>query len=376
MEKVNYKYPFYRKRFILPLILAVCSFILCQYAADHPHWTESFYSLFLYPKIKSIIGFIPSLLPFSFFEILIVTIICFLVFVIISFFNKKKDATKNRKFMLSQFIVNLISIICMIYFLFTLTCGLNYYRYPFSYSANYQVQKTNDNSLNDLENLLLDLASKLNDNYQKFNYEDKQDYFSFYGDESITAIKNLSTEYPMFNQITYSHPKPLISSKLFSKAGIGGIFFPFTFESNVNTDIPNYLIPATMIHELAHQAGFMREDEAHFIAYLACINSDNKSLRYSGNFLAFHQGIALLEKEDINKYNNALSLLSEDVKHDFDSYEAYLENNKGLLQKISNQANDLYLKSNKQKNGINDYSQMVQLVLVHYQKENKTLKTK
>ena len=68
--------------------------------------------------------------------------------------------------------------------------------------------------------------------------------------------------------------------------------------------------------------------------------------------------------------------MSEDVKHDFDSYEAYLENNKGLLQKISNQANDLYLKSNKQKNGINDYSQMVQLVLVHYQKENKTLKTK
>ena len=173
MEKVNYKYPFYRKRFILPLILAVFSFILSQYAAGHTRWTESFYSLFLYPKIKSIIGFIPSLLPFSFFEILIVTIICFLVFVIISFFNKKKDATKNRKFMLSQFIVNLISIICMIYFLFTLTCGLNYYRYPFSYSANYQVQKTNDNSLNDLENLLLDLADKLNDNYQEFNYENK-----------------------------------------------------------------------------------------------------------------------------------------------------------------------------------------------------------
>jgi len=43
--------------------------------------------------------------------------------------------------------------------------------------------------------------------------------------------------------------------------------FPFTFEANVNVDIPPYQIPSTMLHELSHLRGFMREDEANFISY-------------------------------------------------------------------------------------------------------------
>ena len=55
-----------------------------------------------------------------------------------------------------------------------------------------------------------------------------------------------------------------------SYANIGGMFFPFTMESNINVDNPFFVVPWTMAHELAHQCGFMREDEANFIAYLAC----------------------------------------------------------------------------------------------------------
>lgn len=46
------------------------------------------------------------------------------------------------------------------------------------------------------------------------------------------------------------------------------------------------LIPVTMCHELSHLSGYMREDEANFIAFLACLQSDDPEFRYSGVYLA------------------------------------------------------------------------------------------
>jgi len=48
-------------------------------------------------------------------------------------------------------------------------------------------------------------------------------------------------------------------SKLLSRAGIQGNFCPFTLESNINVDMPVFIMPAAMKHELAHQCGFMHE---------------------------------------------------------------------------------------------------------------------
>ena len=57
---------------------------------------------------------------------------------------------------------------------------------------------------------------------------------------------------------------------LMSYLGIGGIFIPFTCEANVNATLPDWEIPFTSAHELAHQRGFAREDEANYVGYLAC----------------------------------------------------------------------------------------------------------
>lgn len=48
---------------------------------------------------------------------------------------------------------------------------------------------------------------------------------------------------------------------------ISGIYCPFTFEANVNVHMNDVLIPVTMCHELSHLSGYMREDEANFIAF-------------------------------------------------------------------------------------------------------------
>ncbi|MFQ8979614.1 MAG: DUF3810 family protein [Waltera sp.] len=40
--------------------------------------------------------------------------------------------------------------------------------------------------------------------------------------------------------------------------------------------------PATMCHELAHIRGYIYEDEANFIAFLACVESDDSTFQYAG----------------------------------------------------------------------------------------------
>lgn len=128
------------------------------------------------------------------------------------------------------------------------------------------------------------------------------------------------------------------------------------------------MIPATMTHELAHQAGFMSEDEANFIAYLACVKSNDTQIRYSGYFFAFTQSIVRLKKIDSKKANDLESRLSDSVKTDLNLYRNYLKSQAGLIQTISLKMNNRYLKANNQSNGVKDYNQVVSLLLLDFHK--------
>ena len=104
------------------------------------------------------------------------------------------------------------------------------------------------------------------------------------------AMNKLAEEYKILKG-NYSSPKPVRQSKVMSYLGITGMFFPYTFEANVNVHIPPYQIPAVMLHELVHLRGFMREDEANFISYLAGTKSGYDDFYYSTTMLAllFHE---------------------------------------------------------------------------------------
>ena len=76
-----------------------------------------------------------------------------------------------------------------------------------------------------------------------------------------------------------ARPKPVLASLGMSYAGITGIYIPFTGESNVNISIPTFDIPVTAAHEMAHQKGFSREDEANYIALCVCMRDEDLYVR-------------------------------------------------------------------------------------------------
>ena len=68
--------------------------------------------------------------------------------------------------------------------------------------------------------------------------------------------------------------------------GIRATTIPFTNEANVNSKIPQVLIPVTIYHELAHKNGFASESDANFIGFFNAYNNYNTEIQYSACLLS------------------------------------------------------------------------------------------
>jgi hypothetical protein len=156
-----------------------------------------------------------------------------------------------------------------------------------------------------------------------------------------------------------------------STTEITGVFFPFTMEANVNVDIPDYTIAATMMHELAHLRGFMREDEANYLSYLAGMKSDNIELQYSSTMLALVYAGNALYSQNPDLYFIIRDQYSEGVLKDIRANSEYwTQYEDTVVSTISNKVNDTYLKANNQEDGVKSYGRMLDLLLAKYREEH------
>ena len=134
-----------------------------------------------------------------------------------------------------------------------------------------------------------------------------------------------------------------------------------TVEANYNGDMTPYNIPHTACHELSHLRGFMREDEANFIGYLACIGSGDADFIYSGYLLGFIYAGNALAARDYRAYADLYYELPEAVQEDLLQNYIFWEAWDGAVAEAANRMNDTYLKINDQKDGVESYG----LSLIH-----------
>ena len=172
----------------------------------------------------------------------------------------------------------------------------------------------------------------------------------------------LGEEYPELGGY-YPVPKPLAVSRILSVQQLCGVYAPFTVEANFNQEMTTYNIPHTMCHELSHLRGFMQEEEANFIGYLACLKSDRRSFQYSGYLTGWVYATNALAKQDMDKYVELYRQLNEDTVRNLKENTEFWNQYDG---KVSNQMNDTYLKFNDQQDGVQSYGRMVDLMLAYY----------
>jgi hypothetical protein len=158
-------------------------------------------------------------------------------------------------------------------------------------------------------------------------------------------------------------PKLVLFSPLMSYLGIGGIFIPFTCEANVNATLPDWEIPFTAAHELAHQRGFAREEEANYVGYLACRAHPDRDFQYSGTFRAALYALAALAQVDRPSYDALRGTLTGPLNRDLAALAAWHRRYESRLGEVQERVNDAYLKTQGQADGVRSYGRMVDLLL-------------
>lgn len=267
---------------------------------------------------------------------------------------------------LYRMVTSFLAVLSIAFFLYAMLCGLNYYRLTFAQNEGFDVRESTTQELVDLcSELTVELnATRAEIGGDMQAHIDERGGFAGYAVRSIDEMKVLAEQYTTLERPVYSQPKPVtFFSWLMSYGDITGMYFAFTVESNINTLPPFYTIPATMGHELAHQCGYMREDEANFIAHLACKQSGDPLIRYSGYSLAYSYAISALARVDENAARQVATGLSDAVRADRMENAEFWAQYEGAFRTFAQQANDAYLKANDQSDGVRSYGRMVDLLL-------------
>lgn len=357
------------KRIWLLLLLPI-SVVLLELARRFEYVVEVVYSRIIYLEISNIISIITGWVPFSLMEISLILFPFILIGLGIGLVVRIKRNRNHKGSIIKKTILNLMCFISVVAFSYTLLCGINYHRYSFTYHSGLEIEESSVEELTELCQLLAEEAKAIRINLTSSSESNVVDFqFNTYKEmakEAVKAMNQLGEQYSVLKK-NYALPKPIIHSVIMSKMGITGIFYPFTIEANINTDVTEYTIPASMCHELAHESGFMREDEANYIAYLACKNSDNEELQYSGIMSALVYVGNQLYEEDKEAYQKIRERYSEemiaDLRADSTYWSAFEDT---TIRQVSSQINDTYLKANNQNDGVKSYGRMVDLLLAEY----------
>ena len=123
--------------------------------------------------------------------------------------------------------------------------------------------------------------------------------------------------------------------------------------------------PFVLAHEKAHQFGITSEAEANFTAFVICVKSDDRRLKYSG-----YLSLLLYFLRDVSHlagYKDLINKVDKKVISDIRFRQKYYQERENQkISEIQTEANDVYLKVNKIKKGVRNYNEVVSLVLDWY----------
>lgn len=346
---------------IATLVLFV-SALLLQLLARETAGFAQMYSTTVYRFLVEILGRVLSLFPFSVAEIGLYGLIVAAVVGVFVLIRRVKEGRLRWQQALIRSVQVALFAASLLSFTYTAGCGINYHRTAFSAEAGFEIKPS---SREELTALCRELVKQINEAAETIE-TDENGCLELSGDVKGTARRAmalLGEEYSQLNGF-YPRPKGLLVSRILSVQKIEGIYSPFTLEANYNREMPAVNIPVTVCHELSHLRGFMREDEANFIAYLACLRSEEPQFIYSGAILALiHSGNALYRDGGQDEYWAIYDSLCDTAKRDMQADSAFWKQFDGKVAEVSGQVNDAYLKVNKQEDGIKSYGRMVDLLL-------------
>lgn len=324
--------------------------------SNNPEWVEHFYAQGIYRFLSflihsvSFVFIIPGLflIPLLYFT--------FLIYV---FRNKKNTLYKFSWF---------INSVGILYFLFYLVWGFNYYRLPIDDKWTVKVkpfstmqlekeyEETTFNLLR-IRHLLADTASKIP--IRKNATQKNEDMKILQSNLRLWLRKN---GFPQQSSISI---RPIFPKGFFLHFSTAGMFFPFSHEGNVDAGLHPLEFTSVMAHEMAHGYGFADEGTCNFLAFICHQNDKNAWIAYSATLGYWRYLAANVRKVSPDFFNRKIREIPTGLKLDLQEMQDYSNKYEDWIPKWQYKIYDAYLKGQGIKEGMLNYNKVIGLVLAY-----------
>lgn len=325
------------------------------------------YSSTIYPFWVNTLGQLCGLVPFSVVEMLLYIVVILAGIWFLRFLRRVFKKQQDAAAFLRKGLVNALLFVTILFTMYVVTCGINYYKDSFADTYGMEKQAYTDE---ELEAACRILAERINE-FAGSVPRDDDGIMRVSKDAEKTAVavmRELGNTYDKLSGF-YPIPKGLTVSWILSVQSLTGVYSPFTVEANFNQAMTDYNQPFTMCHELSHLKGFMQEEEANFIAFLACEQAEDVEFRYSSAVMGWIYCGNELYRRNPEKYREVAQFIPREAWIDIDDNSKFWETYEGVISEASEKVNDTYLKANRQENGVESYDMVADLIVQHLNRD-------
>lgn len=325
---------------------------------------SDFYSRYIGSVVRALLAKLTNVFPFSIAETII---ICLPILVGLMFWGGIRSIKKGNTASV-RYICGLFAPVTLFYSTFVCGFATAYNGSTLESKLDIERRKLSADELYQTAVILLDRTEELSD---EINYK--------YGGASVMpySLSEMNTllndaydkacdKYGFVSRLR-SNVKSIMLSEPMTYTHISGVYTYYTGEANINTNFPDYSLPYTAAHELSHQRGIAREDEANFMAFLVCLESDDPYILYSGYLNMFEYVFSALYSADSGLYYDILSDMDMRVRYEMIAYSEFFDKyRESVASEVSTAVNDTFLKSQGQEEGTKSYGRVVDLAVAYY----------
>ncbi len=322
-----------------------------------------------YPSswIRLVLAKLTTPFSFSLAECLLLSVpVLAIIYLIVSWRGMNRASSQADFY---KWLLPLLCAVMLVVSCFFVTFGPSFFRYPLEENLGLVKEDVSAQELYDTAvKISIEMQEELDEVVFRYGGSSKMPYsYRELADKMNEAFKDYASKADYISSF-YAYPKPIALSEPFTYTHISGVYSFITGESNININYPDFIIPFTMAHEMSHQRGIAREDEANFVAYLVCLESDDVYIRYSGYSNMINYVMNALYKADkdlyFDFYHNHYPIR---VRSEFSAFSLFFDKYRdSSASTVTGTINNSFLSSQGQSEGIRSYGLVVDLAVAYY----------
>ena len=333
-----------------------------------PGFTETIYGRGIGPLFASLLSNISGIIPVSLAEILVVVFVVRQLSGVIKGFSQVRNDDRQFSNAVAAGVLRLGADVGIVVTTFYLLWGFNYARPSLEVRQQWNGSHAQVEELTRLAQEMINAA-----NFEYVSITGSEDLGQpTTGPQHATLVEQLSTCWksaegilglPRSALFGFGNPKRSWASLVLDYGQTSGFYFPWTGEANYKRGTPDVSTPQVIAHEMSHQRGFAREDEANFAGYLAASLSDESYPRYSAYVFAQRQLLSALSGYDTAHARELVRQRLPGVQRDIRAANAYWQQFEGHASRTTRSMNNAYLRTNRVPGGILSYNRSVELLI-------------